>query len=90
MGGDEFAVIIEQELSPAAMKELLNHLIEILNANVETPGKLSCSIGACSFTYPEDVQTLYEETDQLLYSAKEKGRNCYVMGSYEKETMTQL
>lgn len=90
MGGDEFAVIIEQELSPVAMKELLDHLIEILNANAETPGKLSCSIGACRFTYPEDVQTLYEETDQLLYNAKEKGRNCYVMASYENETMTQL
>lgn len=90
MDNDEFAIIIKQKFSPATMKELLNHLIEILNTNAEIPRKLSCSIGVCSFTYHKGVQTLYEETDQLLYNAKKKGRNCYVMTSYKNKSMTQL
>ncbi len=46
---------------------------------------VSCSIGACQFIFPQNVKNLLEETDAVLYQAKENGRACYVLKICEEE-----
>lgn len=41
---------------------------------------LTCSIGGCRFAYGQNIEDVYAKADQLLYEAKKKGRNCYVLG----------
>ena len=78
IGGDEFAAIVE---APMPRQELEQRLDRFLAAVAETlPNKrVSCSIGAYQFAFPQDVTHLLEETDRVLYQAKENGRACYVV-----------
>ena len=78
LGGDEFAVMVEQPLSRSEMESRLNRFLESLPA-AEPQGRLSCSIGALCFTFPQEADCLLSETDVLLYQAKEKGKGCYIM-----------
>ncbi len=80
IGGDEFAVMIEQ---PISGQELGQRLEKFLSAISDTlPGKkVSCSIGAYQFVFPQNVKDLLTETDSILYKAKENGRACYAMRS---------
>lgn len=87
MGGDEFAVMIEDGMELSLLKEKLDAFLEGLSAIRTTSDSISCSMGVCHFHYPENMQTLYTETDQILYSAKKKGRACYVIGNYQDGTM---
>ena len=45
--------------------------------------KVSCSIGAYQFVFPQNVKHLLTETDEVLYKAKENGRACYVIKTYD-------
>lgn len=78
LGGDEFAVMVEQPLSRSEMESRLNRFLESLPA-AEPQGRISCSIGALYFTFPQEADCLLSETDVLLYQAKEKGKGCYIM-----------
>ena len=78
VGGDEFAAIIEKPLSKQELQYRLNHLLKELS-DIHTDTKISCSIGACRFSRSVDIDTLMEQTDEVLYEAKERGRACYVI-----------
>ena len=76
VGGDEFAVIIEAEMSREQLeKKLEEFYVDI--ATILSDQKVSCSIGVYHFEFPEDVQALLAKTDKVLYKAKEHGKACY-------------
>ena len=82
MGGEEFLVVafFEQEARFYQQLELLRQTI--LNAkieNIESPLKVvSISIGACCWSDADSIENwelLYRQVDDLLYQAKQSGRN---------------
>lgn len=78
VGGDEFAVIIEEPMNRAQMEERLQQFQRAI-ATILPEGKVSCSIGVYHFTFPQEIKHLLRETDNALYMAKERGRACYVI-----------
>ena len=89
IGGDEFAVMIEQDLSKEELDTKLNRFLSDV-ADITLPSdcpsdlKITCSIGACHFAFPFEKKALANEADKLLYAAKDKGRNCYVSGTFSQ------
>lgn len=81
IGGDEFAVIIENETSEQQLKQQLEQFLNVISDTLPNK-KISCSIGAYQFVFPQDVKHLLSETDEVLYKAKENGRACYVTKAY--------
>lgn len=77
IGGDEFAVILEKTMTEQELGQRLERFLEVISGTLPDK-KVSCSIGAYQFVFPQDVKHLLEETDQMLYKAKENGRACYV------------
>lgn len=78
IGGDEFAVIIENAMSCQELNRRLEQFLAVISGIL--PGKkVSCSIGAYQFAFPQNVAHILAETDSMLYRAKENGRACYVM-----------
>ena len=82
MGGDEFGVLLMGDIAEEELCQKLDAFQSNISAILPTPEKVSCSIGACWFTPPQDIQTIYPQTDRLLYAAKRQGRACYVVGKY--------
>ncbi len=84
MGGDEFAVMIDKaELSAHELeKRLLSFAAEAADI-LEKPQRVTCSIGACRFSFPADTLKLMGQTDALLYKTKENGRDGYTFGEYD-------
>lgn len=81
IGGDEFAVIIEKTISEQELKQQLEQFLNAISDTLPNR-KISCSIGAYQFVFPQDVKHLLSETDDVLYKAKENGRACYVTKPY--------
>lgn len=81
IGGDEFAVIIEKTMSEQELKQRLEQFLNVISDTLPNR-KVSCSIGAYQFVFPQDVKHLLSETDDVLYKAKENGRACYVTKAY--------
>ena len=71
IGGDEFAVIIENETSEQQLKQQLEQFLNVISDTLPNK-KISCSIGAYQFVFPQDVKHLLSETDEVLYKAKKK------------------
>ena len=82
IGGDEFAAIIEKQISRKELEQKLDYFLDEVAKISSAPNRLSCSIGVCRFTYPTDMSLLPAKTDKMLYEAKKKGRACYVIGDY--------
>lgn len=86
-GGEEFLVFVEnmteEELVSFALKireKILS--LKIPHAYAGVSPYVTASMGI-AVMYPDginDMQELYEEVDQALYTAKENGRNCVVCG----------
>lgn len=82
LGGDEFALILPGTGAAAsrAYAEALNE--RLLLAMREHGWPVTFSIGVVSFaTAPEQLSTLLNEADRLMYEAKNAGRNCIRCGS---------
>lgn len=78
LGGDEFAVIIENPIPQQELEKRLEQFLEDISC-ILPDRTVSCSIGAYQFVFPKNVKHLLEETDAVLYRAKENGRACYVI-----------
>lgn len=88
LGGDEFCVFFtgmrsrkRVELSAIA---ICDGIKKIFDPQSGGPG-VSCSIGIamCAGTL-KSFEDLYHEADEALYTAKNRGRNCYAFGSHYK------
>lgn len=82
LGGDEFAVILEKDIPEEDMKKRLEQFQADISDILPAPKRVTSSIGACHFHYPQNMQKVYEQTDKLLYDAKHQGRTCYVIGKF--------
>lgn len=82
LGGDEFAVILDKNVTEEDMKKRLEQFQTNISEILPAPKRVTSSIGACRFRYPQDMQDVYEQTDKLLYQAKRNGRTCYVIGEF--------
>lgn len=51
---------------------------------------VSCSIGVCRFSFPQDVQALYTQTDDVLYAAKHSGRGRYAISDLTDQGLVPL
>ena len=78
IGGDEFAVMLDMNLSPDQLEHLLTQFLRDISGILEQV-TVSCSIGAYRFVFPQELKHLLTETDRVLYQAKENGRACFVM-----------
>ena len=78
VGGDEFAVIINEKMTKEQLEEQLKKFL--LDISTILPERtVSCSIGVYHFGFPKSQKELLTRTDDALYKAKEKGRACYVI-----------
>ena len=84
IGGDEFAVIIEHSMEQKELECRLKQFLQVIAA-ILPDKKVSCSIGACQFVFPQSVERILSETDIMLYQAKENGRACYVIKAWEAD-----
>lgn len=78
VGGDEFAVLIDKELSKEELERILREFLDDISG-ICKERTVSCSIGAYHFTFPQIIRELLTETDQVLYEAKERGRARFVI-----------
>lgn len=78
LGGDEFAALIKKPISKTELEHKLQTFLNQI-ANTLPDRKVSCSIGAYEFQFPQPLKKLLTETDAVLYQAKENGRARYVI-----------
>lgn len=78
IGGDEFAVIVNKSISREEIQKRMDKLLKDI-AGILQEKKITCSAGVNSFRYPADFEQLMNDTDKILYKAKENGRACYVI-----------
>lgn len=78
IGGDEFAVMLDIDLSQDQLEHLLTQFLRDISGILEQV-TVSCSIGAYRFVFPQEIKHLLTETDRVLYQAKENGRACFVI-----------
>lgn len=72
IGGDEFAVMLDIDLSQDQLEHLLTQFLRDISGILEQV-TVSCSIGAYRFVFPQEIKHLLTETDRVLYQAKENG-----------------
>ena len=78
VGGDEFAVMIEEEMSQEVLEKELEQFFQNISG-IQKEVTVSCSIGVYRFTYPKTIKELLTKTDEILYEAKANGRGCFVI-----------
>lgn len=79
IGGDEFAVLLYVPTTRERLETDLNLFLSKIH-KVEIRGnRLSCSIGAVPIKAGKTADELYKEADEILYTAKQKGRDTYVI-----------
>ncbi len=83
IGGDEMFIVVENlnsmEDVRVVLRTIRNNIAWLYN-NDDTKPNITCSIG--SATYPRDAgnfDTLFNIADKMLYLAKEKGKNRYII-----------
>ena len=76
-------MLLTEPLPRAALQESLDRFLRDIATALSAPETVSCSIGVCRFSRPQEMQSLYAQTDRLLYAAKRHGRACYVFGSLQ-------
>lgn len=83
IGGDEMFIVVENlqtmEDIRTVLRTIRNNVAWLYN-NDDTKPNITCSIG--SATYPKDARDydgLFNIADKMLYLAKEKGKNRYVI-----------
>ena len=80
MGGDEFAVLVCTDMHVSDLKIKLDRFLERTHKITWHDRRLTCSIGVLPIKALRMPEDLYNDTDRLLYTAKEQGRDMYVIG----------
>lgn len=81
LGGDEYAVLIEEIKAPEDAAQVATNMLDLFSTSLNVEGEelqLASSIGIS--VYPEDgadVNTLEKNADVAVYRAKQKGGNNY-------------
>ena len=84
IGGDEMFIVMEHleddEPIRTVFRTIKNNVSWLYHNDPRNINKITCSIGAAS--YPDDAKdldTLFSIADKMLYLAKEKGKNRYII-----------
>lgn len=92
IGGDEFMIVLDQIHEKSALRVVMNELRESIEqkyAAMEDALHITISVGVTLYPdYSDDYEELFTLTDKLLYRAKEKGRNRYII--YTPEVHAQI
>lgn len=75
VGGEEFVLLLP-ESSVAIAAEIAERLrLLIASTALETVGHITVSMGVALWRSGSSMDEVFERTDQLLYRAKQQGRN---------------
>ena len=86
MGGDEFAVLMCTPISREELEVNLHHFLDRMHKITWEDSHASCSVGALPIPAGECApEALYRDADRLLYLAKERGRDQFVIGAPGQE-----
>ncbi|TAD75251.1 MAG: GGDEF domain-containing protein [Oscillatoriales cyanobacterium] len=95
-GGEEFAIVLPETTAEGAehlVREILHsvHQLQIPHMASPTCDYITISLGAIvAFPAPNmTVNDILESVDRLLYRAKEKGRNTYVIEVIGQDILTE-
>lgn len=87
MGGDEFAILLEncsKDISLRIANELLNRVKKIAIEAEDKKISATCSIGLCFFNTNEvEFESLVHCADELCYEAKRKGKDRVEFGDFD-------
>ena len=85
LGGDEFAVLLYTPTSREELEVLLRHFQDRVRRIAWEKYRATCSAGALPIVRRASPEECYRDADQLLYLAKEKGRDRFVIGDPGRE-----
>ena len=89
LGGDEFVVLLEPGDSRPAPELVAERILELLNQPIELGGgievRVTASIGI-AVGQRESTEELLRDADLALYSAKQAGKNRYVVFEHAMQT----
>lgn len=86
LGGDEFVALIYRPVGELEIRFLLEQIKKEISRIDVGCGKITASYGVVRVRGGCTLEFLYDRADRLLYEAKKKGKNQYVMeGAGEKE-----
>jgi len=82
-GGDEFVLALPETMLESALEiaEQLRrcaHRLPIRGQQKQIPATLTISVGISDLRSEDDIETLFQRTDNALYRAKKRGRDCIV------------
>jgi diguanylate cyclase len=87
VGGDEFTLTVQQDLTIEALTNLSNRLIKSLDSKISVAGKsmqLGVSIGIAIFPHhASNVDDLISMADGAMYAAKKAGKNQLVIANHQ-------
>lgn len=90
MGGDEFAVMVCEDLEEGAMSALIERFQERITKELSAEMTLTCSVGACRFERPFSLSEVYAAADELLYRVKKNGRAGFELGRLSADGLVDL
>jgi len=79
-GGEEFVILLPHTGLDRAMELAERLKVKICEHSFEQIGKITCSFGVTSYREGDNIETIMQRVDNLLYAAKLKGKNCIVGG----------
>lgn len=85
IGGDEFMMVLDRDVSYADLRSKMRAIRSKVEFEFQSKGyKITVSIGCANYENNKiSYETAFKLADKMLYRAKEKGRNRYVI--YEPE-----
>ncbi|MGD9886472.1 MAG: diguanylate cyclase [Bacilli bacterium] len=89
LGGEEFVIILPNTTCENAHKVAEKMRMQIENFSFPIISKMTASFGVAQMEPNESLRSWYKRTDDAMYRAKEKGRNC-VVSSEESVTIETL
>lgn len=91
LGGEEFGILMEnnEPQDTITLAERIRSAIESLNIEFQDHRiTITASIGVAKWQSGMDLDSLMNQSDRLLYQAKESGRNNVVNNFYENHRLT--
>ena len=86
LGGDEFMCYIRSipnlDILTDFCERICTSARKVYTADDGRQLTITTSIGATLIDKPGDFSSLYQQADKLLYQSKDKGRDCYTVGTY--------
>lgn len=75
-GGEEFVIVLPMTSLASAKKVAEDIRVSIANLPFDKIPRVTCSFGVVQYQLDDTEESLIKRADNLLYEAKESGRNC--------------